>query len=67
MPKSFSALNWKDPRVATRGVIGLLLAANLAAAVMALSPVIMPRWNPPRMRSVLPVPSCVSRSKPGAV
>src|SRR5258706_5099225 len=33
----------------------------------ALSPVMRPLWKPPRMRSVLPVPSCVSRSKPFAV
>jgi Tfp pilus assembly protein PilO len=40
MPKSFdlAALNFKDPRVAMRGVIGVLLAANLAAAVVAFKP-----------------------------
>src|SRR3954470_18418491 len=32
------ALNVKDPRVLMRGVIGLLLAANLAAAVVAFKP-----------------------------
>jgi type IV pilus assembly protein PilO len=38
MPRSFSGLNWKDPRVAMRAVIGALLVANLAAAVVALKP-----------------------------
>lgn len=32
------ALSWKDPRVAMRVVIGLLLAANLVAAVIAFKP-----------------------------
>jgi len=32
------ALNVKDPRVLMRGVIGLLLVANLAAAVVAFKP-----------------------------
>ena len=45
MPKSFSlgaisltGVSIKDPRVAVRAVIGLLLAANLAAAVLAFRP-----------------------------
>jgi Tfp pilus assembly protein PilO len=47
MPRSFNLknANWKwkgvairDPRVAMRAVIGLLLAANLAAAVIAFKP-----------------------------
>jgi len=36
MPRNFRAL--RDPRVVFRAVIGLLLAANLAAAVMAFRP-----------------------------
>jgi Tfp pilus assembly protein PilO len=40
MPKSFSVagLNLKDPRIAMRVVIGALLAANLAAAIVAFKP-----------------------------
>lgn len=45
MPRSFnlgrislSGVSIKDPRVAMRAVIGLLLAANVAAAVMAFKP-----------------------------
>jgi type IV pilus assembly protein PilO len=38
MPKSFNGLNWKDPRVAMRAVIGVLLVVNLAVAVFALKP-----------------------------
>jgi type IV pilus assembly protein PilO len=41
MPKSFSwptGLNAKDPRVAMRAIIGVLLIANLAAAVVAFKP-----------------------------
>lgn len=41
MPRNFnlpSTLNLKDPRVAMRVVIGVLLAANLAAAVIAFKP-----------------------------
>jgi type IV pilus assembly protein PilO len=45
MPKSFELRKikmpggaWKDPRVAMRAVIGVLLLANLAAAVMAFKP-----------------------------
>src|SRR3954453_10659234 len=32
------AINVKDPRILMRGIIGLLLAANLAAAVVAIKP-----------------------------
>jgi Tfp pilus assembly protein PilO len=40
MPKSFKLpeISVKDPRVVMRGVIGLLLASNLAAAVLAFHP-----------------------------
>lgn len=40
MPKNFNlaGLKWKDPRVAVRAVLGLLLAANLVAAVIAFKP-----------------------------
>jgi Tfp pilus assembly protein PilO len=41
MPKNFKlpfALNMKDPRVAMRAIIGVLLLANLAAAVVAFKP-----------------------------
>ena len=40
MPRNFklSGLKWNDPRVAMRAVLGLLLAANLAAAVIAFKP-----------------------------
>ena len=41
MPKSFKlpfAVNVKDPRVAMRAVLGVLLAANLAAAIVAFKP-----------------------------
>lgn len=37
MPKSFNA-NLKDPRVLMRVIIGVLLVANLAAAVIAFKP-----------------------------
>ena len=35
---SLSALKWKDPRVAARAVLGVLLAANLVTAVIAFKP-----------------------------
>ncbi len=40
MPRSFdlSGLKWSDPRVAMRALLGVLLAANLAAAVVAFKP-----------------------------
>ena len=44
MPRNFnlsaslSALQWKDPRVAMRAVLGILLLANLVAAVFAFKP-----------------------------
>ena len=44
MPRSFSlsgslsSLKWNDPRVAVRVVLGVLLLANLAAAVVAFKP-----------------------------
>ena len=41
MPRSFNlpfTLNVKDPRVLMRGIIGLLLVANLAAAIVAFKP-----------------------------
>jgi type IV pilus assembly protein PilO len=38
MPKSFKVGSVKDPRVAMRAIIGVLLAANLAAAVVAFKP-----------------------------
>lgn len=38
LPASFSTLKWRDPRVAMRAVLGVLLLANLAAAVVALKP-----------------------------
>jgi type IV pilus assembly protein PilO len=42
MPRSFSlnlsGLKWKDPRVAVRAVLGILLLANLVAAVIAFKP-----------------------------
>ena len=44
MPRNFnlsgnlSGLKWKDPRVAMRAVLGILLLANLAAAVVAFKP-----------------------------
>jgi Tfp pilus assembly protein PilO len=40
MPRSFnlSALKWKDPRVAMRAVLGVLLLANLVTAVIAFKP-----------------------------
>src|ERR1035438_9662519 len=40
MPRNFSlsALKWKDPRVAMRAVLGVLLLANLVAAVIAFKP-----------------------------
>jgi type IV pilus assembly protein PilO len=43
MPRNFNVANlaglkWNDPRVATRVVLGVLLAANLAAAVFAFKP-----------------------------
>jgi type IV pilus assembly protein PilO len=33
-----AAIQWKDPRVVMRGIMGVLLAANLAAAVIAFKP-----------------------------
>jgi hypothetical protein len=40
MPRSFnlSAVKWSDPRVGMRALLGVLLAANLAAAVIAFKP-----------------------------
>ena len=41
MPRSFNmpaTLSWKDPRFAMRVLIGILLAANLVAAVIAFKP-----------------------------
>jgi Tfp pilus assembly protein PilO len=40
MPRSFnlSGLKWTDPRVAMRAVLGVLLLANLVAAVVAFKP-----------------------------
>jgi Tfp pilus assembly protein PilO len=41
MDKNFNlrpAINVKDPRILMRGIIGLLLAANLAAAIVAFKP-----------------------------
>src|SRR5260370_42382366 len=40
MPRNFnlSELKWKDPRVAMRAVLGILLLANLVAAVIAFKP-----------------------------
>jgi type IV pilus assembly protein PilO len=40
MPRNFdlSALKWKDPRVAVRAVLGVLLLANLVTAVIAFKP-----------------------------
>src|SRR3954453_16445890 len=44
MLKSFNlpavkwAVKWNDPRVGVRAVLGVLLAANLAAAVIAFKP-----------------------------
>src|ERR1035438_10419880 len=40
MPRNFSlsSLKWKDPRVAMRAVLGVLLLANLVAAVVAFKP-----------------------------
>src|ERR1035437_5884611 len=40
MPRNFSlsALKWKDPRVAMRAVLGVLLLANLVAAAIAFKP-----------------------------
>ena len=35
---SLPALKWKDPRVAMRAVLGVLLLANLVAAVIAFKP-----------------------------
>ena len=35
---SLSALKWKDPRVAMRAVLGVLLLANLVTAVIAFKP-----------------------------
>src|ERR1035438_10078374 len=35
---SLSALKWKDPRVAVRAVLGVLLVANLVTAVIAFKP-----------------------------
>jgi Tfp pilus assembly protein PilO len=40
MPKSFNmtGLKWSDPRVGMRALLGVLLAANLVAAVFAFKP-----------------------------
>jgi Tfp pilus assembly protein PilO len=38
MPKNFNARSLQDPRVLMRAIIGVLLAANLVAAVVALKP-----------------------------
>jgi hypothetical protein len=42
MPRNFSVnlagLKWKDPRVAMRAVLGILLLANLVTAVIAFKP-----------------------------
>jgi len=38
MRLNLSALKWKDPRVAMRAVLGVLLLANLVAAVVAFKP-----------------------------
>jgi type IV pilus assembly protein PilO len=40
MPRSFNiaGVKWNDPRVAVRAILGVLLAANLAAAVIAFKP-----------------------------
>jgi type IV pilus assembly protein PilO len=40
MPKNFSlaGLKWRDPRVGMRALLGVLLVANLAAAVIAFKP-----------------------------
>lgn len=37
-PFDLAAVQWKDPRVVMRGIIGVLLAANLAAALIAFKP-----------------------------
>jgi len=40
MPRNFNlaGLKWRDPRVGMRALLGVLLAANLAAAVIAFKP-----------------------------
>jgi type IV pilus assembly protein PilO len=40
MPRSFNLpqIHWKDPRVVMRAILGVLLAANLAAAIVAFKP-----------------------------
>jgi type IV pilus assembly protein PilO len=40
MPRNFnlSSIQWKDPRVVLRAILGVLLALNLAAAVFAFKP-----------------------------
>ena len=40
MPKNFNlaSLKWRDPRVAMRALLGVLLVANLATAVVAFKP-----------------------------
>jgi len=38
MRRNFSPAAWKEPRILLRGIIGALLVANLAAAVMAFKP-----------------------------
>src|SRR5436190_3426533 len=40
MPRNFSlgSLNFKDPRVTVRAILGVLLLANLAAAVIVFKP-----------------------------
>src|SRR5512143_3340508 len=35
---NLSGLKWSDPRVVVRAVLGMLLAANLVAAVIAFKP-----------------------------
>jgi len=35
---NLASIQWKDPRVVMRGILGVLLAANLAAAVIAFKP-----------------------------
>jgi type IV pilus assembly protein PilO len=38
MRVNLSSIQWKDPRVVMRGILGLLLAANLVGAVIAFKP-----------------------------
>jgi len=37
-PFDLSTIQWKDPRVVMRGIMGVLLVANLAAALVAFKP-----------------------------